>query len=626
MALIVQKYGGSSVADIDRIKAVRDRVRRTVALGHQVVVVVSAMGKTTDGLVKLAQGVLHNVHDNTHDPNHEAAQNGVNQSFTAAELSARDREMDLLLSTGEQTSVALLSLALQAVGQPAIGLTGHQVRVVTEANHTRARILYIEAETIRHNLAAGKVVVVTGFQGVAMDSATWQPSREITTLGRGGSDTSAVAIAAALEADLCEIYTDVPGILTTDPRIVPNAKLLDEVTCDEMLELASLGAKVLHPRSVEIARNFGVKMCVRSSWLDDPGTLVLSPRLCQGDRRALEVNRFVEATALDTDQVKIALLQVPDRPGIAAHLFQALADAGITVDLIIQSVQEPSDVNDIAFTLPHKDLAAAEAVIKTVDLGAKSVIIDANVAKVSIMGVGMIGRPGVAAQMFAAMADAGVNIQMISTSEIKISCVIAATDGGKAIHALSKSFGVAVADDAEALPQNPSHPVRGVALDQNRGRVAVRQIPDRPGMAAQIVKALADHNISVDMIVQSQSDQGFNEMAFTIAAADLSRAEILLQHLAQTIGCGDVVCDGAIAKVSIVGAGMIQASGVAATMFAALAASGINIEMIATSEIKVSCVVHQAQATAALQAVHNAFDLGGERTIEVAGVAPKAVS
>lgn len=612
MALIVQKYGGSSVADIDRIKAVRDRVRRTVALGHQVVVVVSAMGKTTDGLVKLAQGVLNFTPASDASP--------LGQPLSTAELNARDREMDLLLSTGEQTSIALLSLALQAAGQAAIGLTGSQVRVVTEANHTRARILYIEPETIRHNLASGKVVIVAGFQGVAMDGATWQPGREITTLGRGGSDTSAVAIAAAIEADLCEIYTDVPGILTTDPRIVPNAQLLEEVTCDEMLELASLGAKVLHPRSVEIARNFGVKMCVRSSWLDDPGTVVTSPRLCQGDRRALEVNRFVEATALDTDQVKIALLQVPDRPGIAAHLFQALAEQGISVDLIIQAVQEPSDVNDIAFTVPHKDLALTETVIKAVDLGAKSIIIDANVAKVSIMGVGMIGRPGVAAQMFAAMAEAGVNIQMISTSEIKISCVIAATDGGKAIHALSKSFGVTVADDAETLPQDHSHPVRGVALDQNRGRVAVRQIPDRPGMAAKIVHALADHNISVDMIVQSQSDQGFNEMAFTVAAADLSRAQVLLCQLAQEIGYGEVVCDGAIAKVSIVGAGMIHTSGVAATMFAALAEAGINIEMIATSEIKVSCVVHQEQATAALKAVHDAFNLGGPRSIEVAGV------
>ena len=609
MALIVQKYGGSSVADADRIKAVRDRIKRTVAAGNQVVVVVSAMGKTTDGLVALAESVSA-----THDQ-------------TLEEIAAKERETDLLLATGEQITIALLSMALQAVGQPAIALNGSQVRVVTEPNYTRARILYVEPETIQAALALGKVVVIAGFQGVAVDEVTGLPSTEITTLGRGGSDTSAVAIAAAIEADVCEIYTDVPGILTTDPRIVPKAQMLDEITCDEMLELASLGAKVLHPRSVEIARNFGVKMCVRSSWLDDAGTVITSPRNGTGNLKTLEVNRFVEKVSIDYDQVKIALLHIPDRPGIASQLFKSLADQGINVDLIIQAVQETEGVNDIAFTIQKDQLQLAELVTRSLELGASLVTVDANVAKISIIGVGMIGRPGVAAKMFSALAESGINIQMISTSEIKISCVIAATDGEVAIAALQKAFDVPV--QAESASVNSSvnvhnkRPVRGVALDRNRARIAVQRVPDRPGMAAKILEHLAEQNISLDMIVQSQSDRDVNEIAFTVANTDLAKAETALKQVASDLGYGEVSCDGDISKVSIVGSGMIHQSGIAARMFGALADAGINIEMIATSEIKVSCVVRDNQAEQALQLIHQEFDLSGDRAIEVPSVLKK---
>ena len=609
MALIVQKYGGSSVADADRIKAVRDRIKRTVAAGNQVVVVVSAMGKTTDGLVALAESVSA-----THDQ-------------TLEEIAAKERETDLLLATGEQITIALLSMALQAVGQPAIALNGSQVRVVTESNHTRARILYVEPETIQAALALGKVVVIAGFQGVAIDEATGLPSTEITTLGRGGSDTSAVAIAAAIEADVCEIYTDVPGILTTDPRIVPKAQMLDEITCDEMLELASLGAKVLHPRSVEIARNFGVKMCVRSSWLDDAGTVITSPRNGTGNLKTLEVNRFVEKVSIDYDQVKIALLHIPDRPGIASQLFKPLADQGINVDLIIQAVQETEGVNDIAFTIQKDQLQLAELVTRSLELGASLVTVDANVAKISIIGVGMIGRPGVAAKMFSALAESGINIQMISTSEIKISCVIAATDGEVAITALQKAFDVPVQEEPASVNSSVNvhnkRPVRGVALDRNRARIAVQRVPDRPGMAAKILEHLAEQNISLDMIVQSQSDRDVNEIAFTVANTDLAKAETALKQVASDLGYGEVSCDGDISKVSIVGSGMIHQSGIAARMFGALADAGINIEMIATSEIKVSCVVRDNQAEQALQLIHQEFDLSGDRAIEVPSVLKK---
>lgn len=630
MSLIVQKYGGSSVADPDRIKAVRDRIKQTVDAGHQVVVVVSAMGKSTDKLIELAKAVTSSSASEENFGDRKTDELTPTQQASQQD---RDREMDVLLATGEQVTIALLSMSLLAIGQPAIALTGAQVRVVTEPIHTRARILSVETETVKNALDLGKVVIIAGFQGIAIAPNTQQPGHEITTLGRGGSDTSAVAIAAALNADLCEIYTDVPGILTTDPRIVPKAQLLDEIDCDEMLELASLGAKVLHPRAVEIARNFGVKLAVRSSWLDDPGTLVRSPRLSHGnncDRSAMEINRFVDCVSCDGDQVKIALLQVPDRPGIAAQLFNSLAAKNINVDLIVQAVQDPSDVNDIAFTVPHREFQLAEFVTRGLDLGAKAVVVDSHVAKVSIIGAGMIGRPGVAAQMFTALANAGINIQMISTSEIKVSCVVAAADGDAAVTAIAASFQVPIMSylPIDNLAKNPDgntpeaterSPVRGVALDRNLARLAIRQVPDRPGVAAQVFEYLAQQNVSVDTIVQSQGDRDLNEIAFTVAIGDLPKAEACLKQIAETIGGGDVVRDLAIAKVSIVGTGMIDRVGVAARMFTALANSAINIEMIATSEIKVSCVVRQSFAEAALIAIHQEFDLAGDRTILVAG-------
>jgi len=606
MALIVQKYGGTSVGSVERIQAVAQRVYKTVKAGNSLVVVVSAMGKTTDGLVKLANEIS---------------------------ISPNRREMDMLLSTGEQVTIALVSMALQELGQPAISMTGAQVGIVTEAEHTRARILHIETDRLSRHLNEGKVVVVAGFQGI---SSTGE--MEITTLGRGGSDTSAVAVAAALRANFCEIYTDVPGILTTDPRLVPQAQLIDEITCNEMLELASLGAKVLHPRAVEIARNYGVPLVVRSSWTDDPGTWVTSPKPQGRSLVNLEIARPVDNVEFDTDQAKVSLLRVPDKPGVAARLFGEISRQKVDVDLIIQSIHEGNS-NDIAFTVTTPILKRAEAVTAAIAPALRSqsnpkseeaeVMVEHNIAKVSIAGAGMIGRPGVAAKMFATLAEAGVNIQMISTSEVKVSCVVDAAACDRAVAALRTAFEIEEEDKGtrkqEALsPLSPPlplppfspPPVRGVALDMNQARLAIRQLPDRPGMAAKLFGLLAQHNISVDMIIQSQRCRVIDgiprrDIAFTVARMDGENAKKMLTQVAAELRWGEVVLDSAIAKVSIVGAGMVGQPGVAAKMFEALAQHQINIQMIATSEIKISCVVAQEQGVKALQAIHAAFGLAG---------------
>ena len=601
MALIVQKYGGTSVGSVERIASVAERVIKTVKAGNSVVVVVSAMGKTTDSLVKLANQISTNP---------------------------SRREMDMLLSTGEQVTIALLSMALQELGQPAISLTGAQVGIVTEAEHTRARILHIQPERVERHLKDGKVIVVAGFQGISSTSEL-----EITTLGRGGSDTSAVAIAAALKANYCEIYTDVPGILTTDPRLVPDAQLMAEITCDEMLELASLGAKVLHPRAVEIARNYGVELVVRSSWTDEPGTRVISPTPQPRSLNDLEIARPVDGVEFDTDQARVALLRVPDRPGVAARLFGEIARQNLDVDLIIQSIHE-GNTNDIAFTVATPILKRAEAVATAIapvlrtanpSPGEAEVMVQQQIAKISIVGAGMIGRPGVAAQMFATLSDAGVNILMISTSEVKVSCVIDATDGDRAIEALCQAFEIRKPGSGgagEQASRGVKEPVRGVALDLNQARLAIRQVPDHPGMAAKLFGLLAAHNISVDMIIQSQRCHVINgiptrDIAFTVAQIDVEAARKTLEQAAVELKWGEIVVDSAIAKVSIVGAGMVGQPGIAAKMFAALAQHQINIQMIATSEIKISAVVAQDQGVTALQAIHAAFELAGSDKIEV---------
>jgi len=586
MALLVQKYGGTSVGSVERLQAVAKRVAASKAEGHDLVVVVSAMGRTTDELTSLAKTL------NPHPP---------------------QRELDMLLATGEQVSIALLAMALQAEGVAAISMTGPQVGIVTESAHGRARILEVRTDRLQRHLQEGFVVVVAGFQGTSSGAGG---SQEITTLGRGGSDTSAVALAAALGADACEIYTDVDGVLTTDPRKVPEAQLMAKVSCDEMLELASLGAAVLHPRAVEIARNYGVPLVVRSSWSDAPGTSLFS----SGGRRAigndgLELGKPVDGAELLEGQAVLALAHIPHEPGIAARLFEALSCAGLSVDLIVQATHEGLS-NDIAFTLDAADLNQATNVCRQL-LGENCQLkAQAGLAKLSIAGAGIMGRPGVAAKLFDGLSQVGISLRMIATSEVKVSCLIQGDQGEKALRTTAQTFGLA----EQQLRHNPKPTgvdqpeVRGVALDVNQMQLAVSHVPDQPGSAAALCRALADAGLSLDTIVQSerQSESAMGscrDIAFTLPKDDHQRAMQALGQLIRQWPNAEIITGPAIARVSAVGAGMPATAGTAAKLFRALADAQINIEMIATSEIRISCVVAEADGEKALQAVHRAFGL-----------------
>jgi len=596
MALLVQKFGGTSVADVERIQAVARRIARCREDGHELVIVVSAMGHTTDELTGLARAI-------SSDP--------------------PQREMDMLLATGEQVSIALLSMALHAEGVPAVSMTGTQAGIITESAHGRARILEIRTERLRRLLADGHVVVVAGFQGTSSGAAG---TPEITTLGRGGSDTSAVALAAALGADACEIYTDVPGVLTTDPRKVADAQLMEQVSCSEMLELASLGAAVLHPRAVEIARNYGVPLVVRSSWSDAPGTLLTSGNPRPIGSEGLELGKPVDGAELESSQAVLALSHVPDRPGVAAQLFEALGAAGLNVDLIVQATHEGAS-NDIAFTLADADRDRAQLVCREVlatmgaglGEGGAQLSAEGGMAKLSISGAGIMGRPGVAARLFDALARAGINLRLIATSEVKVSCLVAGHQGAKALRCAADTFELQDGQlRHDPLPCELGVPaVRGVALDRDQAQVAVRRVPDRPGTAAAVCRALADAGISLDAIVQSErthgeGDQLSRDMSFTLKRDERARAEQALSHLLRQWPGAHFEEGPAIARVSAVGAGMPCTPGTAARMFRCLADASINIELIATSEIRTSCVVAEADGVCALQAVHAAFELGGE--------------
>jgi aspartate kinase len=398
--LVVQKYGGSSVADPERIKNVARRVAVYAREGHRLVVVVSAMGKTTDALIDLASAIAP-----IPDP----------------------REMDMLLATGEQVTIGLVAMALRALGHPACSFTGAQAGIVTDDEHTTARIRRMAPDRIRMALDAGRVAVVAGFQGATEDG-------EITTLGRGGSDLTAVALAAAVKADVCEIFTDVDGVYTADPNVVPDARKLPRVSYDEMLEMASLGARVLQARSVEFAKKYGVPVHVRSTFKPDAGTLVM-----REDDSMEDV--VVTGITHDRGQAKVSVLRVPDRPGIASHLFGALGEQSIVVDMIVQNIGRDG-YTDISFTLPRGDRARAQGVLGLVadSVGAAQVTADDRIAKVSIVGVGMRSHAGVAARMFSTLARENINIQMISTSEIAVSCVIEDKYTELAVRSLHDAF------------------------------------------------------------------------------------------------------------------------------------------------------------------------------------------
>jgi aspartate kinase len=400
--LVVMKFGGTSVAGADRIKNVAARVIARRKAGDRVVVVVSAPGDMTDDLVTLAEGIAENPDD---------------------------REMDMLLATGEQVSIALLSMAIKHLGWDAVSLTGPQAGIYADLAHTRARITRIRPTKLLKELSAGRIVIVAGFQGL-------NARRDIVTLGRGGSDLTAVALAAVLKADVCEIYTDVKGVYTADPRIVPEATKIERISYDEMLELAGAGAQVMQARSIEVGKKYGVAIHVRSSFTDDEGTLITE-----------EVPRMeevvVSGVAFDRNQAKVTLGDVPDQPGVAARIFTALAEHGVNVDMIIQSGGSDGR-NDISFSISRTDTKKALPALEKIktELGAADLSCATDVVKVSIVGVGMRSHPGVAAKFFRVLADGGINIDMISTSEIKVACVIKESDGEKALRLVHKAFGL----------------------------------------------------------------------------------------------------------------------------------------------------------------------------------------
>ena len=587
MALVVQKFGGTSVADASKIKAAAAKAIARHAAGDQVVVVVSAMGHQTDILVDLAKEI-------TDRPS--------------------AREMDMLLSTGEQVSVALFAMAVQAAGHKAVSLTGAQIGIRTDSTHTKARIKSISTDHVMKLLDDGRIVIAAGFQGIDQNG-------NITTLGRGGSDTTAVALAAVLRADVCEIYTDVDGVYTTDPRILPAARRLPSISYDEMLELASLGAGVMHPRSIEFAKKFGVPVLVRSSFKDVPGTLIVA-----ADRAT---SRPVSGVALAKDEARITLEGVPDQPGSNHKLFSPLASSGIAVDMIVQNVAQQG-LADISFTVPADDLAQALDVTRAVAkaLGATGVSHDDSMAKVSVVGVGMAREEGVAGRMFLALSREGINVRMITTSEIKISVLIDRADAAKAVKAVHAAFGlekpeVDTAESAgQAAPPAKSSPldvvrrlegmedlaIEDCQLDSSQALVTFTDLPDTPGVAADVFEEIGRQKLFVDMIVQSHPRGGRAELSFTVPSIDRDRAIEVAGKIAKARGA-NVADVPHVAKLSITGVGIRSHAGVADRLFAPLGDAGVNVDLVSTSEVRLNVVVAAEQGKQSLEVLRKAFGL-----------------
>jgi aspartate kinase len=595
--LLVQKFGGTSVADSDKILAAARRAIQAHKRGQQVLVVVSARGHTTDELIELAKEI------NEHPP---------------------AREMDMLLSTGEQISVALMAMAIQALGVPAISFTGAQIGLVTDSFHTKARIRNISTERMVQALDEGKIVIVAGFQGI-------DAHYNITTLGRGGSDTTAVALAAVLGADACEIYTDVDGVYTTDPRVVPEARKIDRISYDEMLELASLGAGVMHSRSIEFAKKYGVPIHVRSSFSDASGTWIVG----EADARQLGVT--VTGAALAKDEARITILGVPDRPGVVHSLFHEIAAANIVVDMIVQNVSTEGKT-EVSFTVASGDLAetlrAAEHAAKRI--GAAGVTHDPGVAKVSVVGGGMRTHTGVATVMFEALAASGINIQMITTSEIKISVLVERTAASAALRAVHKAFGLErwengatppFSIDRAATPRPARRPadaenghasapapgmedlvISGVELDESQARITLFNVPDQPGYAGRVFRRIAEAGVFVDMIVQNVSTAGNTHLSFTVPRGAAAAAA----QVARTGGPGEVSVEPSIAKLSVLGVGMRTHTGVATRTFGALAERDINIALINTSEMRINVATDVNRGREGLACLKRAFSLSDD--------------
>jgi aspartate kinase len=587
MALIVQKFGGTSVADSKKILAAARKAIRAQQQGNQVVMVVSAMGHSTDELIDLA----HQITDRP-----EA------------------REMDMLLSTGEQVSVALMAMAIHSLGHKAVSLTGAQIGIRTDSKHTKARIRSISTDRVQRLLDAGNIVIAAGFQGIDEDF-------NVTTLGRGGSDTTAVALAAVLRADSCEIYTDVDGVYTTDPRLLPEARRVQQICYDEMLELASLGSGVMHNRSIEFAKKFGVPIHVRSSFSDVAGSMIVA--VAESDESP------VCGAALMKDEARVSVLGVPDVPGTSLEVFSRIANRNISVDMIVQNVGENGKA-DLSFTVPRNELrstleAAREAAHV---LGAEEVNSDENVAKVSVVGLGMAKQSGVANRMFRAMADANVNIQMISTSEIKISVLVERDAALNALRACHETYQL----HKEPATRNPAPPagitsndaasvasrlsglnmeelaIDDISLDVSQARITMRGVPDTPGIAAVVFDEVAAAGVFVDMIVQScNGREGQTSLSFTVPQDKLEKGLSVAKQLAERFKCQGVTSSPKIAKLSVSGVGLRSHTGVAIRTFGALADAGINVEMINTSEVRVNVVVDGKFGDEALRRLQAAF-------------------
>lgn len=594
MPLIVQKFGGSSVATPEKILRAGRRAIRAQQEGNQVVMVVSAMGDTTDDLLELAANI-------TDRP--------------------PAREMDMLLSTGEQVSVALMAIAIHSLGHKAVSLTGAQIGVKTDASYRKARIKSIETARLRKLLDDGNIVIAAGFQGIDDDF-------NITTLGRGGSDTTAVALAAVLRADACEIYTDVDGVYTTDPRVVPEARRVSRIGYDEMLELASLGAGVMHSRSIEFGKKFDVPIHVRSSFTDQTGTMIVA----EPERPDLPVS----GAAITKDEARITVEGVLDRPGTSLEIFSRIAAKNISVDMIVQNVGQ-SGRADISFTVPQNELATALEALRaaTEVVQAEGITSDANVAKISVVGLGMAKQTGVAEKMFRSLADAGINIQMITTSEIKISVLVSRERAAEALRIVHHTFSL-----DQAPPQTPAKPgahtardgengrgeiaaavvarlqsmnmeeltIDDISLDSSQARVTISGVPDKPGIAAKVFEDVAAAGIFVDMIVQSHpSAAGAATLSFTVPQNQLAKSVEAAKRIAQSLGCQQVTSSPIISKLSVSGVGLRTHVGVAIRMFKALSDAGVNVEMINTSEVRVNVVVDGAAGQKGLEQLQAAF-------------------
>src|ERR1043165_1456501 len=587
MNLIVQKFGGTSVANAKKIRPPARRAIRAQQNGNQVVMVVSAMGHQTDVLVDLAKQI-------TDEPS--------------------GREMDMLLSTGEQVSVALMAMAIHSLGAEAVSLTGAQIGIRTDSSHTKARIQSISTDRMKKLLDEGKIVIAAGFQGIDEDF-------NITTLGRGGSDTTAVALAAVLNADACEIYTDVDGVFTTDPRLVAEARKLDTGSHDGILGLASLGAGVIHSRSIEFGKKFNVPIhvCNSASFSDEPGTIIGS--------ESEGADRAVSGAALTKNEAEITIAGVPDQPGTSYAIFSKLFAVNVAVDMIVQNAGAEGSA-DISFTVLEDDLPKALAASKkaAAELKAESVTHDAGMSKVSIVGLGMATQSGVADRMFRALADAKINIEAITTSDIKISVLVKREQAQAALKAVHNEFEldkaprerVKFGDSAAAAAKgNPLDivtrlqkmedlAIESVSIDDTQAQMTLFDVPDRPGVSARIFEAVASEGILVDTIVQTIGRDELADISFTIPRKEIEHTRKVLQNLSAELG-GEVKVDPAVAILSVKGVGIRSHTGVGWRMFKALAEAGINVEMVSTSEILVNVVVDSKEGAAGLAALKAAF-------------------